>query len=538
METSPPARRFTALAAAAVVVAGLVTAPPDIGKTAANIPAVQLTAFVTATAASTVAFTAASSEVPAPAESTPVTDTPFDVGQLLAAIFLGPFVFAFFGLIYVISMVQSFLYNQGLTVGSAAVPTAARSVSDPRVAESTALVLCGTTCPTPDAFWVESVANQFVAPTHPSQHIDYVAVTAPMEFWPITGLFRLIGLAIGDSRVFGPGGASWPEEPLWKLSGLFDLTADQSVQAGADALEAAMAANGDGALVIYGYSQGAGVANVVKKRLAEQYPVGTPAPDVDFVLGGDPNLPNGGLMSRFPGLYIPIINMTFNGPAATDTQFTTVEINRQYDGFSDFPLYPGNLIADLNAVMGALYLHTRPFDVSLPADPSMSPAYQGTHGDTSYYFFETPDLPLFSPLRTLGVRESLIDVVEPVFRVLVELGYDRTIPAWQPTPARLDPRLDPAAVATDLAAAIFDSPPPSSPRRPEPAATQTDVANADQADASAAPPEEPEDGRDPFPNRPHHQDDRQAVTATVPDSSPHDSSAQAPTNRVQRAGRG
>ncbi len=60
-------------------------------------------------------------------------------------------------------------------------------------------------------------------------------------------------------------------------------------------------------------------------------------------------------------------------------------------------------------------------------------------GNTTYYFFETQDLPLFGPLRTLGVPEPVIDVVEPFFRVIVELGYDRSIPAWEPTPARLIP---------------------------------------------------------------------------------------------------
>ncbi len=65
---------------------------------------------------------------------------------------------------------------------------------------------------------------------------------------------------------------------MWKLSGLFDLTADHTLQAGVDDLEAAMAANGNDNLVIYGYSQGAGIANVVKRNLAEQYPTGTEAP--------------------------------------------------------------------------------------------------------------------------------------------------------------------------------------------------------------------------------------------------------------------
>jgi hypothetical protein len=359
-------------------------------------------------------------------------------------------------------------------------------------ADSTALIVCGTSCPTPDAYWIDSVKNNFIAPTHPDQDIDYVAVTTPQEYWPITGLARLIGFAVGDPNIGGFAGAMWPDEPWWKLSGLFDLTVDQSIRAGAANLEAAMAEHGDDHLVINGYSQGATVVNTVKRKLAEQYPAGTDAPDIDFVLGGDPNLPNGGLSARFPGLYVPILDLTFDGPAPTDTQFDTVEISRQYDMASDFPLYPLNVIATANALLGFVYLHTNPFDVSLPEDPTTSPAYQGTHGDTSYYFFETENLPLFAPLRMLGVPEALIDAVEPFFRVLVELGYDRDIPLWEPTPARLIPELDPAKVATDLANAVGEgiantlaivglSPPPSG---PAPVSTAASPTEADQAEVA------------------------------------------------------
>jgi hypothetical protein len=61
---------------------------------------------------------------------------------------------------------------------------------------------------------------------------------------------------------------------------------------------------------------------------------------------------------------------------------------------------------------------------------------------------------LFGPLRTLGVPEPVIDVFEPFFRVIVEQGYDRSIPAWQPTPARLIPKFEPAKLATDLVDAV------------------------------------------------------------------------------------
>jgi PE-PPE domain len=261
------------------------------------------------------------------------------------------------------------------------------------------------------------------------------------------------------------------------------------VRAGVAALEDAMAKHPNDDLVIYGYSQGAIIANLVKRKLAEQYPAGTTAPDIDFVLSGDINLPNGGLASRFAGLYIPILDVSFNGPAPTGTQFDTVDINRQYDGFADFPLYPLNAISLFNALLGTLYVHSYDLEVSL-ADPTTSPPIKSQHGDTTYYFFETQDLPLFGPLRTLGVPESLIDVVEPFFRVLVDLGYDRSIPPWEPTPARLIPPLHPATVAVDLLAAIgeginnafalFGSPVPL--RSPAPvtlAAPATETATAD-----------------------------------------------------------
>ena len=45
-------------------------------------------------------------------------------------------------------------------------------------------------------------------------------------------------------------------------------------------------------------------------------------------------------------------------------------------------------------------------------------------------------------------------MVEPFFRVIVELGYDRSIPPGEPTPARLIPPLNPVTVAADLVNAI------------------------------------------------------------------------------------
>ena len=315
-----------------------------------------------------------------------------------------------------------------------------------------ALILGGTTVPTPDQAYLDAVRDHHVGPTHPDETIEYVAVTAPMTTWPVTGIGRIIWLVTGPQSIWGLSGPAWPDEPLWKLSGFFDPTWDQSVRGGVTDLEQAMAAHPNEALVIYGYSQGAVVANIEKQKLAEQYPEGTDAPDIDFVLSGDLNLPNGGFASRFAGLYIPILDVSFNGPAPTDTQFDTVEILQQYDGFSDFPLYPLNFVSTGNALLGALYVHTYDLEPSL-ADPATPPIHTQT-GDTDYYFFETDDLPLFGPLRQLGVPEPVIDIFEPVTKEIVELGYDRSIPPGKPTPARLIPPINPATVAGDLVDAV------------------------------------------------------------------------------------
>ena len=66
------------------------------------------------------------------------------------------------------------------------------------------------------------------------------------------------------------------------------------------------------------------------------------------------------------------------------------------------------------------------------------------------------DHPTLGPLRTLGVPEPVIDVFEPFFRVIVEQGYDRSIPAWQPTPARLIPEFDLAQLTSDLVDAVSE----------------------------------------------------------------------------------
>ncbi len=105
-------------------------------------------------------------------------------------------------------------------------PSRTHSADVRLAADATALVLGGTSIPTPNDYYIEAVKKQFIAPTHPGQDIDYIAVTTPQEFWPLTGLFRVAGLALAlwNPRVAPVVPAAWPDLPWWKLTGLFDLT--------------------------------------------------------------------------------------------------------------------------------------------------------------------------------------------------------------------------------------------------------------------------------------------------------------------------
>ncbi|HEX4391607.1 MAG TPA: PE-PPE domain-containing protein [Mycobacterium sp.] len=72
-------------------------------------------------------------------------------------------------------------------------------------------------------------------------------------------------------------------------------------------------------------------------------------------------------------------------------------------------------------------------------------------GDTTFYFIPTTDLPLLEPLHSLGVPEPVLNIFQPALQVIVEAGYDRSIPFGDPTPAELIPTLDPATFTLEFA---------------------------------------------------------------------------------------
>lgn len=318
-----------------------------------------------------------------------------------------------------------------------------------------ALIVPGTAVPDPEAVsgYMENAVDYYIAPTTPSCAIECSPVPVPYiaQFWPFPWE--------------GWGGLTGAKFDTSVTSGLTQLTSNLAGDYRPDPADP---------LVVFGYSQGATVASRQKNLLSRLSAEDQSA--LDFVLIGNPNRPNGGLFERLAMFgTVPILDVTLGLPTPTDTSMRTVDIAFQYDGVADFPLYPLNLLATLNAAAGFWYNHggylapdgrhpdelpnglTRDELVAAISDP----ANRQNYGDTTYVLVPTPNLPLLQPLREFGaatdledLTASLIDLVQPALRVLVETGYDRSLPYGQPAPARLIPRVDPITLTVDLVAAI------------------------------------------------------------------------------------
>jgi hypothetical protein len=261
--------------------------------------------------------------------------------------------------------------------------------------------------------------------------------------------------------------AVYTPEQMRPFTGFASMPLDESVEAGRVNLDAcirglpctittypyiatAVQSLTDTSFVVNGGSQSAAISSVEKSYLIA-HPV--PGATISFVLVSNVNRPNGGLLERFVGAYIPFIGIDFNGATPTNSPatnpLTTVDISRQYDAWSDFPLNPLNLLADLNALLGAGYLHSHYDEMDSPF------LLQGLFQDSSYFLYPTDLLPLLMPLGEIPVLGMpLAKALDAPLRVLVETGYNRTINPGQPTPAQWLYFPDPIKTLVDFAVAI------------------------------------------------------------------------------------
>lgn len=263
-----------------------------------------------------------------------------------------------------------------------------------------------------------------------------------------------------EARILGFG-----FDPSFTFRGIFDGPFDKAVAVGQKNLDLCIKGDPSCAynqqvstvtpttndqFVVYGYSQSSTIATLEKIALAKQYPNGG-GPNVSFVLTANGNRPNGGILTRGPaGVTVPIIGLTFGNPTPTNTQYQTIDVARQYDGWADQPLNPLNPFAEVNSLFGQLYLHVNYDQVSMAQAEK-----QQTVGDTTYYLIPTPILPMLMPLESIPVvGNALADTLDPFFRVLVEAGYDRTISPGTPTTFNLLYFPNPVDLAHNLALAI------------------------------------------------------------------------------------
>ena len=166
--------------------------------------------------------------------------------------------------------------------------------------DRTALVLGGTTVPTPDQAYLDVVRDHFIGPTHPGETIEYVAVTTPEEAWPFTGSSASCWLVSGPQSVCGsrwPGvaGRAVVETLRAVRPHLRPVGAGRGHRPGGGDGRAPQRGSGDLRLLA-----GRGRRELEKRKLAEQYPEGTDAPDIDFVLAVTPMCPTAALPPGSP----------------------------------------------------------------------------------------------------------------------------------------------------------------------------------------------------------------------------------------------
>lgn len=292
--------------------------------------------------------------------------------------------------------------------------------------------------------YVGDALNNYIGPAGPSgEQYNVMAVWTPEEFWPVFG-----------PRTFNSS----------VRIGLGNLNV---CLRGSSACIAHIYPDGQGGLTdiysVFAYSQSARIASLQKADLIKEY---TPGDDdtihhVTFVMIGNPNRPAGGILERFKGLYVPILDVTFDGASPTNSPvvdgeylYPTADIVRQYDGWADFPAYP-SLLAGLNAVLGIVYLHSDYFN-GTAENPVAGQPYldQGQVGDTNYYMLATKRLPLLLPLAAIGVPDPLLALFDAPLRLLVERAYDRDIPPGVPSPIRLFKLTNPITDIVNLTIAV------------------------------------------------------------------------------------
>jgi hypothetical protein len=312
-------------------------------------------------------------------------------------------------------------------------------------ADDIGLVIGGSGTPIPGPVYVEAANNLYIDnPLHPNfpgtTYPDPYAngLFTPEQWYPIEGVHQ--------EYINYPNNAA----------GFSDQST--SVGQGVTILENAINSNlaaGD-ASTVFGYSQSGIIASQVMELLnPSDTPDGSSIPpgDLQFLLIGDPNNPNGGLLERFNGfetvsgqtvqdeLNLPSVGASFDGATPSDA-FPTDIYTLEYDGLADFPRYPLDFFSDLNAFLGFAEIHGTYLNQGLGeaggptaeqiANAILLPgsALDGTTDSLTNYYMIDQTAPLVGLLPT-----SLQELLGPDLTYLINLGYGDGSLGYSDTPA-------------------------------------------------------------------------------------------------------
>ncbi|WP_409436660.1 PE-PPE domain-containing protein [Mycobacterium sp. SMC-14] len=318
--------------------------------------------------------------------------------------------------------------------------TAKTVVAQTTLLDTESWIMGGSGLPIPPPSYLAAVTDRFIDPATPKFEGQ---PTFPVD---------------AANPLFTPEG-------LYPLTGVKTLPLDTSLAQGSTILyQKIMEEVGKGNdLVVLGYSQSGVINGLVMDQLLALPEDERPTSDeLSFVTLGSPANPNGGLLARFdvPGvpLSLPALGVTFSGGAPSETPWETANYIQEYDGFADFPKYPLNFLADLNAFLGIMFIHgTYPTltDAQLATAIELDTS-DGYTGNNQYFMIPTEDLPLLALLRGNAFGNAFADLLQPALRVLVNLGYGNIEHGWDQGPADIStpfgvfPDVNPMDVLTAL----------------------------------------------------------------------------------------
>ncbi len=285
---------------------------------------------------------------------------------------------------------------------------------------------------------------------------------------PINGAVSLVIFGMGynalppdlvalAAQVYGlPGGvgAVWQPSQFFPFTPhLGNLTWGQSVSQGVHYIDQAIHAEvGNNAtnITVWANSEGAATTTLEIRHLMS---IGSPFQNqLSFILSGNPNTPDGGILERFVGWYQPGLDVYMNGATPPNSPYPTKIYTNQYDMIGNFPQYVLNPVSDVNAIMGFFlgsHLYV-PADVGAAIQLPTSPGYSG---HTTYYWIPHQNLPLVEPLRRFvpaPFGNAMADLLQPDLRVLADMGYASGNYADIPTPGQFFELPDPFTILPDL----------------------------------------------------------------------------------------